>query len=116
MVDWNKPIQTRDGRKARVLALDVKGPYLVAVAIDMGDHEIVNRVAKSGSCYINDTRAVLVVPYDTEHTQDIINIPEMPQSFDLWCSRNGWFVGDKMSDAIGAYAEYRVDFALKARG
>lgn len=33
VVDWTKPIQTKDGLKARVLAKDLKGPCPICVAI-----------------------------------------------------------------------------------
>ena len=32
-IDWTKPIETLDGRPARVLATDLKGAYLILVAV-----------------------------------------------------------------------------------
>jgi hypothetical protein len=43
MIDWTKPIQTADGRPARVLATDIRSntDHTIAVAVLEGDHECV---------------------------------------------------------------------------
>ena len=68
MIDWDKPIQTRDGRKARVLATDIKDLNrgdLVVAAIDYGTYELVKTFYKDG-WNMENARG---------DSDDIINVP-----------------------------------------
>lgn len=49
MIDWDKPIKTTDGKRARVLAIDIKNDkYPVAVAYESEHgHEAVILVTKA---------------------------------------------------------------------
>lgn len=46
--DPKKPVQTRDGRKARVLAVNLKGACPIAAAIEDSDEEFVTQFFTSG--------------------------------------------------------------------
>lgn len=48
-IDWKKPIQTRDGRKARVLCTDLRGLLPVAAAVEQGGFDVIHRVRLDGS-------------------------------------------------------------------
>lgn len=50
MIDWTKPIETMDGRPARVLAIDVKGdlPVVVATKYVSRSYEDVDRYTLDG--------------------------------------------------------------------
>lgn len=49
MIDWSRPIQTRDGRKARVLATDFKGRRNpIVIAVENGGYESILHCAKDG--------------------------------------------------------------------
>lgn len=67
MIDWTKPIQTRAGLPARMLATDIKSKngncICVAVTYPSGN-EVVSAVTLEGLYYSNPSDA------------DIINVPE----------------------------------------
>ena len=69
-VDWTKPIQTRDGRPARVLCTDLGSeancPVVVAVQSAASSAETVTQRPLNGRFYV----------IDKEHPSDIINVPE----------------------------------------
>lgn len=68
--DPTKPVQTRDGRPARILATDVKnnGGFIIVVAIPSkyNDNEVVYTVHDDG-CYYKGNPTV---------ADDLINVPE----------------------------------------
>ena len=66
MLDLTKPVQTRDGRPARILATDVSSPQglCVVIAVPSGGHEILGRRYPDG-------RINSVVTTD----DDLINVP-----------------------------------------
>lgn len=71
-VDWTKPIQTRDGRKARLLGMLDNKIYTHAVAITDGAGEFVTICADNGTYS------------DTASRLDIVNIPPKPRQIDVW--------------------------------
>ena len=70
-LDINKPVQTRGGKPARIIATDVKSPYpivaLVKVCIN-NNEEFENNVSytKDGKCFASQAE---------ESPNDLINIP-----------------------------------------
>lgn len=66
MLDLNKPVQTRDGRPARILATDAKGRYPIVALITMesGREEAV-RLTEYGSVF-----------YEEDHHLDLVNVSE----------------------------------------
>lgn len=75
MIDWTKPIQTRDGRAARVVATDLNGTeYPVVVVIThRNGNQGADAYTQSGSCYV-----------DADETgDDIINIDDTERSANL---------------------------------
>jgi len=71
-LDINKPVQTRDGRPARIIATDVKSSYpivaLVKVCIN-NNEECENNVSytKDGKCFASKIE---------DDPRDLINVPE----------------------------------------
>jgi len=65
-IDWSKPIQTRDGEKARLLADNLKGENSYSVAIDWGDIEEAKAYHSNGRLWKSGVITGL----------DLINIPE----------------------------------------
>lgn len=65
--DPKKPVQTRDGFKARIICKNLKGNYPIAAAVtDMKGVETVDSYTKNGNQYI-----------DNDYSKyDLINIPE----------------------------------------
>ena len=65
--DPTKPVQTRDGRKARIICTDYKGSIQPVIAIiDEGDRESVHWYNKDGR--------FLTIAQETR--DDLINVPE----------------------------------------
>ncbi len=65
--DPTKPVQTRDGRKARIICTDAKGTQPIIALIDDGSYEIERRFCASGSFFVG---------YGQEDCRtDLINIP-----------------------------------------
>lgn len=55
-IDWTKPLQTRDGRKARVVATDIatKHEYThAALIMDKNGEEILETYTKDGFCWVD---------------------------------------------------------------
>jgi hypothetical protein len=64
--DPNRPVQTRDGRPARILCTDLKGDQPIAAAIrGAGGNETVSEFGENGQWLVGETS-------DT----DLINVPE----------------------------------------
>ena len=53
MLNMNKPVQTRDGRKARIIATDKKGDYPIVALIDDGSYDELTSYTKEGLAIIN---------------------------------------------------------------
>lgn len=71
-LDWTKPIQTRDGKKARLVCSDLRSlqPYIVAIETTMVDKpEYIGQHSSDGR-YSED---------NMECGRDIINVPEVPK-------------------------------------
>lgn len=65
-IDFNKPVQTRDGRKVRILATDaVGGQPVIALVMDNQSLEVVSRYSKDGSYLVSKPTGA-----------DLINVPE----------------------------------------
>lgn len=74
MFDPTKPVQTRDGRPARILATDFKGNFPIVAAVEFCDGtEIVYSYYDDGT--MNRSRL--------QRGYDLINIPE-DQELDVW--------------------------------
>jgi len=73
-IDWTKPVQTRDGRKARVLCTDIVGGFnpVVAAYID-GCAELVALYSIDGKYFASSD----------DNPRDLINIPEK-QVIEYW--------------------------------
>lgn len=85
-VDWTKPIQTRDGRKARVICTDAKKSRSVIVLVENssgGEH--VHDYEDNGSHYSVNSEA---------HVLDVINVPEK-RTWKGWINvyENGYIEG-----------------------
>ncbi|HLX53128.1 MAG TPA: hypothetical protein VKR58_04275 [Aquella sp.] len=65
-LDLTKPIQTRDGRKVRILCNNLKGKRPIAAAIQTDLEEDVVKVCINGKIYGRSGT----------HMSDLINIPE----------------------------------------
>ncbi len=73
MIDWTKPIQTRDGRAARVVASGLKGteyPVVVVITHENGN-ESSDCYMQSGSCYVGTHE---------EADDDIVNVDDTERS------------------------------------
>lgn len=68
MLDLSRPVQTRDGRPARIIANDVKGDTenKVIALVDMGDEEILAIRLANGKLLMDDQ----------ESPDDLINVPQ----------------------------------------
>ena len=68
MINWEKPIQTRDGRKARVVRTDVKSDHYSVICLvtqESGDEFVI-------TCHHDGSRDTTFAG----HEADIINAPE----------------------------------------
>ena len=67
VLDLNKPVQTRDGRKVRVLATDRKGAHypVLGLLTQADDEETVESWTLAGEFYSGDTDEA-----------DLVNVPE----------------------------------------
>ena len=74
-IDWTKPIQTRDGRKARYLGtLAGDYAYPIVVAVECRNEETVSYCSNCG----------VQNPSGKESTNDIINVPPQPVVHTTW--------------------------------
>lgn len=72
--DPTKPVQTRDGRQARILCTDVAaGPPLVAAILEKDNYEHVERFDSLGSYYGTSW----------PHRHDLVNVPE-EYTLEVW--------------------------------
>ena len=72
MIDWTKPIQTRDGRPAKVLASIRSQNYPVIVLIDQPDGtQYSDAFTLSGSAYADDPEI---------HDGDIVNVDPVAEA------------------------------------
>ena len=68
MIDFNKPVQTRDGRKVRILCTDMDGePDTVVGIVGDGPHNELVHSWKANGHFMFD---------DVEEPLDLINVPE----------------------------------------
>lgn len=73
--DPTKPVQTRDGRKARILCTDVAGQFpIVAVITTDADKETVETFRSNGRYNVRD---------EHEHGYDLFNTPEAIPAFKM---------------------------------
>jgi len=78
--DPTKPVQTRDGRKARIIATDIEGEFPIAVAITWKDGDEVVGSRFSDGSYASSRLA---------NPADLVNIPEVTKEFRrVWVSRS----------------------------
>jgi hypothetical protein len=78
--DPTKPVQTRDGRKARILAADIKNVYpILAVIEETSGREVADTFKSDGRILVNG-----------ESHSDLINIPEKTTSFVNMYAREGY--------------------------
>ena len=72
-IDWSKPVQTRDGCKARVICTDRKGVYpIVALVEERGSEESLYTYRVDGRWLADATRP---------ESFDLINVP--PSALDV---------------------------------
>jgi hypothetical protein len=90
MIDWNKPVQTRDGRKVRVVCTDVRHPAypILALVTHYAGHEESTGYTQEGFYY----------SHKNETPSDLVNVPQRHVHADLIIA---W--------ANGATIEYRVN-------
>lgn len=91
MADLSKPVQTRDGRKARVVCTDRKGIYPVIALID---------VVEDVRAYRSDGSALVGMISDS----DLVNIPVRTS---MW---RAIFDNNNISYACGSWSEARSYF------
>lgn len=71
-IDWTKPIQTKDGKPARVIATDIDSDYPIAVAFKSSPRmEYVHAFTQVGWTYSNGKNI------------QIVNVPERIQGWIL---------------------------------
>lgn len=68
--DPTKPVQTRDGRAARILATDFKGNYPIIAAISQENREYIDLYETSGKVSFFDGGG-----------SDLVNIPEVTHKY-----------------------------------
>lgn len=66
-IDFNKPLQTRDGDPVRILCTDAQGYYPVLGLRWAGDEEHVERWTKDGKFYADSEDA---------HCHDLVHVPQ----------------------------------------
>ena len=71
MFDPTKPVQTRDGRKARIICRDAKGPWPIVALVDYGHQDAPHCFAANG----------YELTDGLERPGDLVNIPT---------KREGW--------------------------
>ena len=63
-IDWDKPVQTRNGHKVRVLCTDMKAEFPVIVLIENEEGETLYSLDKDGRLW-----------REKENELDIVNVP-----------------------------------------
>jgi hypothetical protein len=100
MIDWNKPVQTRAGLKARVLATDLRTdaidryPVVVGVTDAIGTREQVWYVREDGS----------VSSLGETSENDIVNVPEPKRRFNVYLCE-GYLPHTRRVDVFVEFAE-----------
>ena len=91
MVDWTKPVQTRDGRAVRVLCTDAKGsPYpVIALLIGSDGSEVLDTFTEEGKAHSNAALS----------RNDLVNVPEREVRYVNWYTSLIWTVAVCMSRA-----------------
>lgn len=91
--DPTKPVQTRGGRKARIIATDAKGPYPIVALVDSGcSHE-------SAESYTNDGR---YFDDDVEKNKlDLINAHERESRWLVIMSMHAALLGQYTTKPLG---------------
>ncbi len=109
MIDWTKPIQTRDGRTARVLATDIEDrrPVVVAVISKFSLAEVV-------TCRYLNGKITSASGGRPQHT-DIINVPAKLMSYAEWWNTDWLSTASTNNEFAELYAEYRVQFDRENR-
>lgn len=83
--DPTKPVMTRDGRKARILAADVLGEDPIVAAIELtSDKEIVREFGPSGR-YAESKESPLDLVNIPERKERFMNI-HAPEDYSIWTS------------------------------
>lgn len=103
MIDWSKPVRTRDGREARVYSTDSGGTYPVHGAIkSLAGVWHMNQWTSSGEC----------AGFRVDTSSDLVNVPRRVK-VDCWLNvfDNGVFCGPwttKREADMGLGAEFRI--------
>ncbi|API58546.1 hypothetical protein BSL82_03825 [Tardibacter chloracetimidivorans] len=92
MIDFNKPVRTRDGRKARIVATDAAGKFpVVALVTGYDGNEYPDTFLLSGSSYSGLD----------ESSEDLVQVPEQRRRY--------FNAGDAYPAASGAATRYGRD-------
>jgi hypothetical protein len=75
MIDWNKPLQTRDGRPARVICTDAKGRYPIVALVDD---------PRNGQLVVVRTTEGFLDPAFPNHYSDLVNVPPVRECREAW--------------------------------
>lgn len=89
--DPMKPVQTRDGRKARILATDIKGPFPIAAVID--------RIGGIGERVETYSSEGCLGTFSDNCPGDLVNIPERRSVFRAIPTRPGHPLGGAVDAA-----------------
>ena len=101
MLDINKPVQTRDGRKARIIATDRKEDYSIVALID--EDETIISYTKEGHQIVN-----------CENKTDLINVPEKRYLYinvykDFFGVHKSQLQAEKLEDSGDLIAKMKVE-------
>ena len=107
MIDFNKPVQTRDGRKVRILCTDANSAFpVVGLIIDGGEFDTLETWDSTGCCYEKRTA----------DEDDLINVPERVERWvnvyghDLGAVRSSRAEADKQSSSPGRSGVIRITY------
>jgi hypothetical protein len=81
-LDLSKPVQTRDGRKVRILCTDAKGDFRIAGLIDEGRHEYAATWGMTGRMELGGLSP-----------SDLVNVPEPERTVWLNVYEGGQIIG-----------------------
>lgn len=76
-LDLNKPVQTRDGRPARIIATDLLGLYPVAAAI-------MSRNPETPTEYTESFTRLGEAAHDMPSDLDLVNVPPAKKVYERW--------------------------------
>jgi hypothetical protein len=98
-IDLNKPVQTRDGRKVRIVATDVKGVYPIIALVEADDCEDVNTYTADGYYFSGG---------DEETDDDLVNVVErVERYFEVFPAMHG-YASKEEALAFGSGPQYRA--------